>query len=152
MVLGEIEGLTGACEECGLCEEGLYGKDVRHEQALHEEIRRLKRHVADLQSGMYVNCVYCGHRYGPSDSTEVTQADALKRHVANCPEHPLARVLDAVSTSEIELQRLLTRWDDLTPRVLKFLLEVLRDRMRVQLRMRTKQNPFMPPAQGSTER
>ena len=33
------------------------------------EIERLKVWVDDLQSGMYVNCVYCGHRYGPGETT-----------------------------------------------------------------------------------
>ena len=27
-----------------------------------EEIERLKNWVNDLQAGMYINCVYCGHR------------------------------------------------------------------------------------------
>jgi len=54
-----------------------------------EELVRLRQWVADLQSGMYVNCVYCGHRYGPVESTPVVQANVLKAHIAQCPEHPL---------------------------------------------------------------
>lgn len=27
------------------------------------EIKRLRDWMNDLQSGMYINCVYCGHRY-----------------------------------------------------------------------------------------
>lgn len=53
------------------------------------EIDRLRRWVDDLQSGMYVNCVYCGHRYGPGETTPVTMADALKAHIEECPRHPM---------------------------------------------------------------
>lgn len=56
------------------------------------ELVRLRQWVADLQSGMFVNCVYCGHRYGPKENTPVTQADILKAHVEVCPEHPMARL------------------------------------------------------------
>src|SRR3990167_11443477 len=44
--------------------------------------------VNDLQSGLYVNCVYCGHCYGPRETTPVSMADALKAHVEQCPKHP----------------------------------------------------------------
>ena len=54
------------------------------------EIDRLNAWVADLQSGMYVNCVYCGHRYGPGETTPVSMADALKAHVEKCPKHPMS--------------------------------------------------------------
>ena len=57
---------------------------------LINENKRLRRHVHDLQSGMYVNCVYCGHRYGPADEVPVTMADALKEHIERCPEHPMS--------------------------------------------------------------
>lgn len=60
------------------------------------EIERLKVWVADLQSGMFVNCVYCGHRYGPGETTPVSMADALKAHVAVCPEHPMSGLLTAL--------------------------------------------------------
>jgi len=57
-----------------------------------QEIARLRQWVADLQSGMYVNCVYCGHNYGPKDKVPCTMADALKQHVEQCPEHPLSKL------------------------------------------------------------
>jgi hypothetical protein len=53
---------------------------------------RLEQWIADLQSGLYVNCVYCGHRYGPGETTPVSMADALKAHVEKCPEHPMAKL------------------------------------------------------------
>lgn len=61
-----------------------------------ETIARLKAWVADLQSGMYVNCVYCGHRYGPADGTPVALADVLKEHVEHCPEHPAMKAMRAL--------------------------------------------------------
>lgn len=57
---------------------------------LTDEVARLRACVSDLQSGLYVNCVYCGHRYGPGETTPVSMADALKAHVEQCPEHPMS--------------------------------------------------------------
>lgn len=68
------------------------------------EIERLKVWVADLQSGMYVNCVYCGHRYGPGETTPVTMADALKAHVAQCAEHPMARLVNTLKGASYALK------------------------------------------------
>jgi hypothetical protein len=64
--------------------------------ALTAKVRFLEIWVADLQSGMYVNCVYCGHRYGPGDTTPVSMADALRAHVAACPAHPMSGLVKAV--------------------------------------------------------
>ena len=58
--------------------------------ALLEHIAKLNEWINDLQSGMYVNCVYCGHRYGHESDTPVSMADVLKEHVENCPQHPMA--------------------------------------------------------------
>ena len=55
-----------------------------------EEIERLVRWVHDLQSEMYINCVYCGHRYGPEDEVPATMADALKEHIEACSKHPMS--------------------------------------------------------------
>lgn len=57
---------------------------------LTAEVERLQQWVDDLQSGMYVNCVYCGHRYGPADKVPVTMADALKEHIEQCSRHPMS--------------------------------------------------------------
>jgi len=59
---------------------------------LQEENERLKIWVADLQSGMYINCVYCGHRYGPEDEVPASMADVLKQHIEECPEHPMSKL------------------------------------------------------------
>ncbi len=68
-----------------------------------KEIARLNQWIADLQSGMYINCVYCGHRYGPDPGTPVAMADVLKAHVEVCPKHPMS----ALKTENARLKRLL---------------------------------------------
>jgi len=65
--------------------------------ALEAEVERLKGWVDDLQGGMYVNCVYCGHRYGPGETTPVTMADALKAHVETCSKHPMSILKEALA-------------------------------------------------------
>ena len=75
--------------------------DWKHEHglvaaALQETAARADRltlWVADLQSGMFINCVYCGHQYGPREDTPVAMADVLKAHIEKCPEHPLSKAL-----------------------------------------------------------
>lgn len=57
---------------------------------LKAEVERLKTWVNDLQSGMYINCVYCGHRYGPQDKVPCSMAEALKKHIEQCPKHPMS--------------------------------------------------------------
>lgn len=70
------------------------------------EIERLQQWVADCQSGMYVNCVYCGHRYGPREETPTSMADVLKEHVEECKKHPMSKLrdlverIDRIATSE----------------------------------------------------
>ena len=59
-------------------------------------VSRLRAWVSDLSAGVYVNCVYCGHRYGPAQTTPVAMAEVLKAHVAECPEHPMSSVVDAL--------------------------------------------------------
>lgn len=71
-----------------------------------KEIARLRAWVNDLQSGMYVNCVYCGHRYGPQKDTPVTQADMLKEHIAQCPKHPLAKAMAEIARLRARIARL----------------------------------------------
>lgn len=54
------------------------------------ENKRLQDWVNDLSAGMYINCVYCGHRYGPDDEVPSTMAQVLKEHIEVCPEHPMS--------------------------------------------------------------
>jgi len=65
-----------------------YGAEVLHEAV--KRIQKLEKWVNDLQSGMYINCVYCGHNYGPQKDTPVCMADVLKKHIEKCPDHPLS--------------------------------------------------------------
>jgi hypothetical protein len=72
-----------------------------------EDNARLQAWVNDLQAGCYVNCVYCGHRYGPSrgpDAVPVAMADVLKDHIATCPEHPLAAANARIAKLEKALE------------------------------------------------
>jgi len=55
-----------------------------------KEISMLQKWINDLQSGMYINCVYCGHRYGASEDVPASMADILKEHIENCPRHPMS--------------------------------------------------------------
>lgn len=59
---------------------------------------RLIRWIMDLQSGMYVNCVYCGHRYGPYG--EKPAQEALTRHVDNCEHHPLFKARQTIASMQ----------------------------------------------------
>jgi hypothetical protein len=89
-----------------------------------EKIKQLRTWINDLQTGMYVNCVYCGHRYGAAfcgecngtgrtddhvngithcsacdgsgEGTPVAMADVLKEHVMHCPEHPMNAMREAL--------------------------------------------------------
>lgn len=62
------------------------------ELAAEAKINQLKAWVNDLQSNMYINCVYCGHRYGPSDEVPGSMADILKHHIEQCPKHPMSKL------------------------------------------------------------
>jgi hypothetical protein len=59
--------------------------------------------VRDLQSGMYINCVYCGHRYGPEKDTPVAMADVLKEHIAQCPRHPMSALKTQAERAEARI-------------------------------------------------
>ena len=59
---------------------------------LQREVGQLNQWVDDLQGRMYINCVYCGHRYGPDDEEpkHETMREELHAHVEQCPKHPMA--------------------------------------------------------------
>lgn len=59
---------------------------------LLNEKEELVQWVNDLQSGMYVNCVYCGYRYGPKDEVPESMAEVLKKHIEECPKHPMSKL------------------------------------------------------------
>lgn len=87
----------------------LAGDIVRNLRRAAEEIERYAKWVSDLQSGLYVTCVYCGHQYGPGETTPVSMADALKAHVEQCPKHPMS----ALKTANADMLALLKElWAD----------------------------------------
>ncbi len=68
---------------------------------------RLERWVNDLQSDRYINCAYCGHRYGPEDEI-LNMQQALHEHIATCSKHPL-------SAANREIARLRATMETLRP-------------------------------------
>ena len=74
------------------------------DRRLAQELEEARRWVNDLQSGMYINCVYCGHRYGPKDKVPCTMADALKQHIEQCPKHPMSSLRAEVGRLKKELR------------------------------------------------
>ena len=78
------------CKELGFKCEWCKVQEIYEDFQAEKE--QLERWVEDLQSGMYINCVYCGHRYGPEDEVPATMADALKEHIEQCPKHPMSKL------------------------------------------------------------
>ena len=70
------------------------------------ELEEAQQWVHDLQSGMYINCVYCGHRYGPQDEVPATMADALKEHIEQCPKHPMSKLKEDYLEERANVKRL----------------------------------------------
>ena len=60
--------------------------DECYAEPLVETVQKLRKWVSDLQSGLYLNCVYCGERFEPPEGT----VDMLTKHVEACPKHPLS--------------------------------------------------------------
>jgi hypothetical protein len=84
------ENFPGATEQDGVCVGEHVPQSLAEEAA--KKIFSLKSWVDDLQSGMYINCVYCGYQYGPKDSTPVAMSAVLKEHIEQCPEHPMRKL------------------------------------------------------------
>lgn len=85
-----------------LCVDAVDGVKMlqRLTDAQQADLTRYKNWVHDLQAGMYVNCVYCGHRYGPEDEVPTTMAQALKEHIEQCPEHPMSKLKERLEEVE----------------------------------------------------
>lgn len=73
-------------------------------QQLQQENERLKQWVNDLHSSMYVNCVYCGHRYGPKENTPVSMSDVLRAHIEKCPMHPMSALKQQIADLTAKLE------------------------------------------------
>lgn len=65
------------------------------EEVLNEN-EKLKMWISDLQSGMFINCVYCGHRYGPKDQMPATlvAADPVKVKALQAKISHLPKTMD----------------------------------------------------------
>ena len=61
-----------------------------------EKVKQQQQWIEDLHSNMYVNCVYCGYRYGPSDRVPTSMAQVLREHVEECPKHPMSQMKQAL--------------------------------------------------------
>ena len=51
-----------------------------------EKMAMLRQWIDDLQSGMYINCVYCGHRYGPAFCQECEGSGISKYNPDHMPD------------------------------------------------------------------
>lgn len=110
----ECENATGragrADDSLYFGDHGPYCRDCWTEfidKSVQEEITSLRARLAeseawvdDLQAGMYINCVYCGHRYGPEDEVPATMADVLKEHIEQCPKHPMSELKNRAEAAE----------------------------------------------------
>jgi len=89
---------------CNICE---YEKEIAELEEKIEKrdkaLEQYRRWTNDLQSGMYVNCVYCGHQYGPRKDTPVAMADVLRKHIEQCPEHPLSAAKAEIQKRDKEI-------------------------------------------------
>jgi hypothetical protein len=74
--------------------------------AKESELATMQAWVNDLQKGMYINCVYCGHRYGPDDKVKATMAEVLKAHIEECPKHPMSALKAELATARGRVERL----------------------------------------------
>lgn len=88
-------------------EQGRYEGELRLIDCA-KEIRRLREWVNDLHSGMYINCVYCGHRYGPNSEVPASMADVLKAHVEKCPAHPMSKLREENERARELLEQVLS--------------------------------------------
>ncbi len=73
---------------------------------LQQDNKRLQEWVNDLQADKYINCVYCGHRYGPDTEVPAAMADVLKEHIESCPKHPMS----ALKAERTALRALVAWW------------------------------------------
>jgi DNA-directed RNA polymerase subunit RPC12/RpoP len=78
---------------------------------LLEENKKLESWIDELQSGMWINCVYCGHRYGPNAGPNtkdfnLTMRKALEQHISECPKHPLSAAKQQIADHEQRIKEL----------------------------------------------
>lgn len=70
-----------------------------------KEIKRLEEWISDLHSNKYINCVYCGHRYGPD--TVPPSREILHEHITKCEKHPLCEALQLLKEQKAAVKKFL---------------------------------------------
>ena len=95
-----------------------------------DELRKLRGWVSDLQSQMYVNCTYCGHRFGRDDQVPASMADVLKQHIAVCPLHPMSKLIRAATGAGHLIASLLAVREGATDELLRGNLNALNEALR----------------------
>ena len=58
-------------------------------ETLEEKVTRLEKWVSDLQASKYINCVYCGYRFGLETEVPASMADIHRDHMSGCVKHPM---------------------------------------------------------------
>ena len=82
-------------------------------EVLNKQIKELEAWIADLQSGLYINCVYCGYRYPPG--TPDVRDKVLYEHIKQCKKHPLSKALERITELEAQLEQ--HRWIPISERL-----------------------------------
>lgn len=80
---------------------------------LTKEIRRLRQWVSDLQSGAYITCAYCGHRYGPKEGGDPSMVGLYREHVEKCADHPCNVLVREIEAMKVQRSELLNRLNEL---------------------------------------
>lgn len=95
------------------CFEYLPGTDTTPVQYVYKQVNacetelyRYKQWIDDLQSELYVNCVYCGHRYGRGEITSVSMGDVFHKHIEQCTQHPMFALKKEVELLKNENEQL----------------------------------------------
>lgn len=76
---------------------------ILEKKALEASVVQFRGWVNDLQSGCFINCVYCGHRYGPDSEVRETMQQVLYDHIEKCPDHPLSAARKKIEDLEKSL-------------------------------------------------
>jgi hypothetical protein len=70
-----------------------HGPDGEVADQVREERDRLRAERLEMQNqSRTLTCAYCGHQYPPG--TPPSNHEALTRHVARCPLHPMKELVD----------------------------------------------------------
>lgn len=104
---------------------------------LRKQIKELKQWNDDLQSGLYVNCAYCGHRYAPG--TSAVQSHILYKHIKECKQHPLYHQRRKTK----RLQKMLNKTLDIIEPILKKEREIEKKDVKKIERVRERSKLFL---------